>query len=380
MQRYGKPDPGLSLPTLGNNPDLNHSEEITAGANAKSYSRTKIGGTSDPAKLLGPNTSFDGNAPYGDKGVAVEVESLKGLGNGDNVSVPGKKFVAPPNAERASCGDKGVAVSIESLQGKNQVNYLDIDLHRFLHDVPNTIPGEQHGIGSQTAIDWIQIRGGAFIMGSQPGTTAADRDEMPAHRVKISSFKMAKTEVTLRQYNACVKAQACTAIDTVDCLSGAFFADGNQPAVCVTWHQARAFSKWVGGRLPTEAEWEYAARSGGKNVAYPWGSEEPISNKATFNAQVTRPVCSRPQGDTDQKLCDIAGNVWEWVEDAYRADYEGAPKNGRPRLLPPWAPYRVMRGGSWSSPGISLRVANRAHDLPNNRFKGGVGFRPVISN
>ena len=117
-------------------------------------------------------------------------------------------------------------------------------------------------------LDWVQIPGGTFQMGSASG----DDDEQPVHTVGVAGFKMMKSEVTVGQYRKCVDAGSCTAPDTgEDCNWNTGRED--HPVNCVDWNQAQAFAVWAGGRLPTEAEWEYAARSGGKARTYPWGDE-----------------------------------------------------------------------------------------------------------
>ena len=133
----------------------------------------------------------------------------------------------------------------------------------------------------------------------------------------VKSFQLAKTEVTNKQYKACVEAGACTPPSSYE-------GGDDQPVVNVDWNQAKAFSEWVGGRLPSEAEWEYAARSGGKERKYPWGDEEPSCERAVMNQggngcgrNATWPVCSKTAGNTSQGLCDMAGNVWEWTQDWY---------------------------------------------------------------
>jgi len=198
----------------------------------------------------------------------------------------------------------------------------------------------------KAGIEWVTIPGGSFMMGAKDCSRA-----QPVHRVKVKTFEIAKTEVTVQQYKACVDAGACTAPGM-----GAFCNSGkagreNHPVNCVTWDQAKVFAQWVGGRLPTEAEWEYAARSAGKNWKYPWGNEDASCERANIPAFPlgcvggTAPVCSKPAGNTEQGLCDMAGNVWEWVQDVFHETYKGAPADGS-AWESPTGPFRANRGGS----------------------------------
>jgi len=162
-----------------------------------------------------------------------------------------------------------------------------------------------------------------------------------------------------------------------------------RPVACVVWEQARAFAGWVGGgaRLCTEAEWEYAARSGGRR-SFPWGEEAPTCERAVVDEVSLDawgcgrsgpwPACSKSAGHSEQGVCDLSGNVWEWVEDWYHGSYDGAPSDGSARSDPgPEAEdLRVIRGGGWASghvPG-ELRAADRMWAKPA-RGLDETGFR-----
>jgi formylglycine-generating enzyme required for sulfatase activity len=221
-------------------------------------------------------------------------------------------------------------------------------------------------------VEWVQIPGGKFWMGSHVG------DETPAHGVMVKAFQMARTLVTNKQYRACVYAGACTAPD--DC--GDSFKGDDQPVVGVDWNQAKAFSEWVGGRLPSEAEWEYAARSAGRYAKYPWGDAEATCERAVIDQGGngcgrggTWPVCSKAAGNTEQGLCDMAGNAWEWVQDWYHDSYNGAPSDGSAWEAPVGS-NRVFRGGSWYRDASLARATHRDYDVPGVR-RAGISFRPV---
>jgi formylglycine-generating enzyme required for sulfatase activity len=215
-------------------------------------------------------------------------------------------------------------------------------------------------------IEWVALEGGAFEMGSDDGPER----ERPAHAVKVASFRLMKREATRRDYRACVDAGACTApraergLDLVPpeyCTWGWSDRD-DHPINCIDWDQARAFCEWLGARLPTEAEWEFAARGRGRAIRYPWGDQLATCERAVMGVEPaavgcreerTSAVCSKPLGNTAEGLCDMAGSVIEWVADAPPHEgYAGAPADGSAWVAagePPTITKRVARGGSLSS-------------------------------
>lgn len=218
-------------------------------------------------------------------------------------------------------------------------------------------------------IQWVRIPEGTFSMGSGNGS------EGPAHSVTIKSFQISKTLVTNKQYKACVAAGACSPATYY----GSQYEEDDQPIVGVDWNQANTFSQWVGGRLPSEAEWEYAARSAGKDQKYPWGNEEATCSLAVISgcSRATISVCSKPAGNTQQGLCDMAGNAWEWVQDWYHDSYNGAPIDGSAWERPAGS-VRVNRGGTWNGHAGPARSAYRNYGNPDGRLYS-LGFRPARS-
>ena len=223
----------------------------------------------------------------------------------------------------------------------------------------------------------IEIPGASFQMGGKEF-----RDEQPIHTVEVPTFQISRAEVTVGQYGVCVEEGGCVEPDTRSSNSCNWGAEGrdSHPMNCVSWTEARKYAEWIGARLPTEAEWEYAARSAGSDREYPWGDTEPTCDTAVISgcSSGTEPVCSRPAGNTEQGLCDMAGNVWEWVEDDWHGSYDGAPADRSPWIESPRSSYRVYRGGSWRYVPRGARVANRDWDDPSRRYDT-LGFRVARS-
>jgi len=198
-------------------------------------------------------------------------------------------------------------------------------------------------------------------------------DEQPAHTVALDAFWIDRTEVTNVQYRKCVAAGACTASSYND--YDAYNSDA-QPVVGVSWHDAAAYCAWTGGQLPTEAQWEYAAR-GPEGRVYPWGNEwrEKVANydeggyKDGYNKSA--PVGSFPDGVSWVGALDMAGNAWEWVADWYGAYTDEVQRNP---IGPMSGNNKVLRGGAFALDPNFLRTTYRYGDGPN-ASAGGIGFR-----
>ena len=232
------------------------------------------------------------------------------------------------------------------------------------------------------------------MMGSPEGV-GFDR-ERPQRMVTIHDFEMMQSEVTVQQYRACVEAEVCSVPNCdVETVGGRIWLSCNyahnrelHPVNHVSWLQMRTFGAWVGADLPTESQWEFAARSRGQEITYPWGDEEPDCTRADWdntndnvgcNGEGTSPVCSFPAGDSTDGLCDLAGNVREWVLDEYADSYRDAPLDGSARCSVgdcSGDANRVVRGGNWNVSAESLRAAYRGNNDPSTHHDG-VGFRLV---
>lgn len=236
---------------------------------------------------------------------------------------------------------------------------------------------------------WVRIPGGTFMMGYPDGQ--GKKDEHPMHKEVVKSFFMTKSEVTTAQFNACVAAKVCWVNPNEERkLCNVLYDErGDYPMNCVDWYQSAVYCAWAGGRLPSEAEWEYAARSAGKYDDYPWGTapvdcehaavdEPPGINCGEWNGQIS-PVCTRPKGNSEQGVCDLIGNVIEWNNDWFYHDYDYAKYKEVPKTfsaeLNKADYYRVMRGGGLGS-SEPLNARNRIFHYPAFHYEG-LGFRCV---
>jgi formylglycine-generating enzyme required for sulfatase activity len=215
--------------------------------------------------------------------------------------------------------------------------------------------------------EMVYVPAGEFIMGSNEGYS----DEKPAHTVYLDAFYIDKYEVTNAQYRKCAEAGACSQPHDAEYYNDPNYA--GHPMVYVDWSQADAYCRWAGKRLPTEAEWEKAAR-GTDGRTYPWG-EGIDCDHAQYGecGGQTVPVGSKPQGTSPYGALDMAGNVWEWVADWYGEDYYSqSPERNPPGPDSGWS--RVLRGGSWDNLQWFAYCTGRGRNFPGlrNHF---VGFR-----
>ena len=221
---------------------------------------------------------------------------------------------------------------------------------------------------------WIGIPAGSFDMGCVPGDADCRPNEQPLHPITITRpFELMDTEITVGQFRAYSEA-----IGTYLPRQPRWNSSDAHPVVNVTWEEVAAFCEWVGGRLPTEAEWEYAARGGRAGRIYPWGDTlTPGMANASPDDEADRwthtaPVRSFPPNDFG--LYDVIGNVFEWVSDWYYGSYYARSPVEDPTGTPE-GEYRVMRGGSWDNRTRSLRLSFRFRLPPTGRYNLYIGGR-----
>ena len=221
----------------------------------------------------------------------------------------------------------------------------------------------------------MPVAGGTFMMGDTIGDLRPEC--RPAHQVSVSSFEMTRDEVTVQQYAVFLEASGKTPPPEWD----RQLEQPNRPVVFVSWHDAAAFAKWAGGRLPTEAEWEKAARGTDARL-YPWGDTPPNGNQANFgNAfSTTRPVGSYPEGKSPYGVLDMIGNVREWVFDVYGEYYYGESPEYNPQGPEPSDELkkRVLRGASYKDAVHFTHLGQRFGHVPNSPGENR-GFRCASS-
>jgi formylglycine-generating enzyme required for sulfatase activity len=210
----------------------------------------------------------------------------------------------------------------------------------------------------------VYVPEGEFLMGSTDADTLADADEFPQHLVCLDAYWIDQTEITNAMYEKCVQADVCADIYHKNSYTHASYFGNAQyadyPVINVDWSMAQSYCQWVGRRLPSEAEWEKAARGEYANL-YPWGNDQPAENLLNGYGWIgdTTMVGSYPDGASLYGALDMAGNVWEWVNDWYDVSYYTSSPLENPSGSIFSSGWHVLRGGSWEENGDTLRAANR---------------------
>ena len=231
-------------------------------------------------------------------------------------------------------------------------------------------------------MELVYVPSGLFQMGAAEDDLAATDSEQPQHAVFLDAYWIDRTEISNGSYARCVQAGKCRPPASKSSKTRLIYYGDSRfsayPVIFVSWSDAEAYCHWAGRRLPTEAEWEKAAR-GVDGRLYPWGDNKPTVSLANLDNLVgdTMPVESYPSSASPFGAFNMAGNVSEWVADWYDKTYYAIS----PALNPPGpleGVFRVLRGGSWFSRISAARAAHRLWNYPDQSFDSN-GFRCAVS-
>ena len=312
--------------------------------------------------------------------IGTAIISSEPASPGARVLIDGKDSGAVPLITELPVGTYEVTIKADKLSGTAQLQIRDGEQQTLVVELA------QGGSAGDVIQDcpacppMVYIPAGSFRMGDIQGGGASD--EKPVHRVSVKAFLMSATEVTFAQWDACVAAGGCDDSGPRSAGGDNGWGRGSRPVIEVSWEDAQQYVKWISTktgaqyRLPSEAEWEYAARAGSE-TKYSWGNSIG-NNKANcdgcdsrWDNSQTAPVGSFAANAFG--LYDMHGNVWEWTQDCWNGSYKGAPSDGTAWLSGECG-RRVLRGGSWYNDPNNLRSAYRNRNSTGFRLNN-FGFR-----
>lgn len=280
--------------------------------------------------------------------------------------------------QRRWCADEALSEC-----GKIEPGEMSMSATLLLKQPDPRLPPERLTLNPTDGLEYAQAPAGAFLMGCVPDDTECYPREEPRHQVRIGKpFWIGRTEVPVHAYERFASATGISMPPEPEGIDD--FNDGwskkSHPIVKVTWDEARSYCEWAGGRLPTEAEWEYAARGGRDGLKYPWGNERS-HDEANYWRSGGRDVWKNtaPVGSFAANgfgLYDMAGNVYEWIADWYDGEYYQHSPTANPSG-PSSGRQRVVRGGAGFINPAVLRISTRLENPPDAR-RLGVGFRCVL--
>jgi len=234
----------------------------------------------------------------------------------------------------------------------------------------------------------VCVPAGEFLMGAAPEDDLAASDERPQHTVYLSAYWIDRLEISNAQFAQCVQAGACHQRRYSPYLWGVsshtrkdYFVDpvyAGYPVIMLDGDEAHAYCQWAGRQLPTEAQWEKAAR-GNDGRLFPWGNEKTDCQRANYLGceNDTSASDSHPTGASPYGVLNMSGNVWEWVADRYEPEYYATAPAHDPVGPESNAP-RGLRGGGWNSLSEELRLSARSSGEPKHATDGAIGFRCAL--
>ncbi|HSW59919.1 MAG TPA: formylglycine-generating enzyme family protein [bacterium] len=326
-----------------------------------------------------------GDSNTGDTGNTGNTGDTGNSGNTGNTGNTGDTGNDSDSVDTGDTGNTGADMDLDDTG--NTADDSDTDTEDTGDTADDSDSGNSGNTGTPEGM--VSVPAGSFQMGCNKAVDdQCGSNESPYHEVTLSAYKIDKYEVTTGDYQKCVDAGDCNNdngdephysicnLETID--------RNDHPMNCVSWYGAKAYCEWAGKRLPTEAEWEKAAR-GTDGRTYPWGNTPEAScDHAVINDENaggqgcgeggTMPVGSKPLGISPYGAYDMIGNVWEWTNDWYEHDYYETTPSENP-AGPESGVSRVLRGGSWSYDFVVYFRASLRVDLnPDRRFYS-FGFR-----